>query len=183
MQNILTDKKGQVVGNSVGAILTLVIGIGISIFVLIFAGALGGQTFELVEDDITLTGSVTNESITLNNATAVSLANNMVRSLTITNSTANIELGNFTIDWSAGTILLTGDHNLNGTPANASYQHGNLTIENAIRGSIISGFDALETSGNYLPIIVLAVVIAIVLAMVMGFGSMGGLSMGGRGAL
>jgi len=56
----------------------------------------------------------------------------------------------------------------------------NQTVEDSIKNGIISGFEALENTGNYLPIIVLAVVISLVLFLVLGMtGSVGG---GGRGS-
>ena len=51
-------------------------------------------------------------------------------------------------------------------------------IADHIRRSITSGFTALETAGNYLPIIVLAVIIFIVLGLVVGMGG-GARSYGG----
>jgi len=107
----LYKKKGQAQG-AVGAIITLIVGVGVSVLVLIFVGALGGQTYNLVEDDI----NAINDS----------------------------------------------------------------TIKTNVENSIKSGFEALEQTGDYIPIIVLAVVISIVLFLVlsmMSFGSMGG----GRG--
>ncbi|MFW6122378.1 MAG: hypothetical protein ACOC80_15965 [Petrotogales bacterium] len=44
-------KKGQASG-AVGAIITLIVGVGVAVMVLIFIGALGGQTYNLVESDI-----------------------------------------------------------------------------------------------------------------------------------
>lgn len=99
-------KKGQV-ANNVGAIITLIVGVGVASLVLIFVGSLGGQTYNLVESDID----------------AISNAN----------------------------------------------------IKADVKDAIESGFEAVETSGDYLPIIVLAVVIFIVLGLVIGMG-------GGRAA-
>lgn len=107
------EKRGQL-GGAVGAVITLIVGVGVAVLVLIFVGTLGGQTYNLVEDDI---------------------------------------------------VAIT-----------------NQTIENSVRNSIVSGFAALEQTGNYLPIIVLAVVIALVLALVLSFGGVGG-GFGGRSAL
>lgn len=45
-------KKGQA-NLAVSAIITLIVGIGISVLVLVFVGSLGGRTYELVEADIT----------------------------------------------------------------------------------------------------------------------------------
>ena len=44
----------------------------------------------------------------------------------------------------------------------------NDTVRESVKNGIISGFDALEQTGSYLPIIVLAVVIALVLYLVLG---------------
>ena len=54
------------------------------------------------------------------------------------------------------------------------------TIKGHVKSGITSGFNALEQTGNYLPIIVLAVVISLVLTLVLGFTAFGG-GMGGRG--
>lgn len=53
------------------------------------------------------------------------------------------------------------------------------TIKGHIEASITSGFESLEQTTDYLPIIVLAVIISIVLALVLGFSNMGGYGRGG----
>ena len=103
------ELEGQL-GGAVGAIITLITGVGVAVLVLIFVGALGGQTYNLVEPDID----------------AIS----------------------------------------------------NGTVRDSVKDGIISGFSALEQTGDYLPIIVLAVVIALVLFLVLGFTNLNG---GGRG--
>ena len=50
------------------------------------------------------------------------------------------------------------------------------TIQASVKAGITSGFQALEQTGAYLPIIVLAIVITIVLALVLG---MAGVATGG----
>lgn len=105
------EVEGAVDG-AVGAVIMLIVGVGVSVLVLIFVGALGGQTYELVEDDI--------DAIT------------------------------------------------------------NTTVQAHVKNSIISGFAALEQTGNYLPIIVLAIVISLVMMLVLGFTAFGGA--GGRGS-
>jgi len=95
-------KKGNV-GGAVGAMITLIVGVGVSILVMVFVGALGGQTYNLVEEDID-----------------------------------NIS---------------------------------DATIKDNVKSGIKSSFEALEQTGDYLPIIVLAVVIALVLFLVLGFTS------------
>jgi hypothetical protein len=54
-------KKGQVV--AVNAIITLIIGFGVSTLILIFVGVLGGQTYQLTQAQI---GNITNTSIRTN---------------------------------------------------------------------------------------------------------------------
>ena len=53
------SKKGQI-GGAVGAVISLIVGVGVAVLVLIFVSALGGQTYDLVEPDI---DSITNTTI------------------------------------------------------------------------------------------------------------------------
>ena len=106
----LYSKKGQMQG-AVGAIVSLIVGVGVATMVIIFIGALGGQTYNLVEEDI---------------------------------------------------------DGINDTAIKAS-----------VNNAITSGFEALEQTGNYMPIIVLAVVISVVLALVLSFTAFGGGRQGG----
>lgn len=110
----LFEEKGQV-QEAVGAIITLIVGVGVAVLVLIFVGVLGGQTYELVEDDL---DAISND-----------------------------------------------------------------TIRSSIRNSIVSGFSALEQTGDFLPIIVLAVIIFLVLSLILGFTAFGGQAGGGGTAL
>ncbi len=107
-------KKSGFVQQSVNAIVQLIVGVGVAVMVLIFIGALGGQTYNLVEPDID-----------------------------------NIS---------------------------------DATIKASVKASITSGFAALEQTGAYLPIIVLAVVIALVLMLILGFTAFGQGGQGGRGS-
>lgn len=108
------NKKGQLSG-AVGAVIMLIVGVGVAVLVLIFVGTLGGQTYNLTEAQID-----------------------------------NIS---------------------------------DATIKGYVKSSITSGFSALEQTGNYLPIIVLAIVITLVLALVLSFTAFGGGRMGGGSAL
>ena len=108
----LYEKKGYV-NQAIGGIITLVVGVGVAVLVMIFVGTLGGQTYQLTESKIT---SITNANVSSN-------------------------------------VIL----------------------------AIQSGFTALKQTGDYLPIIVLAVIIALVLSMVLGFTQFGG--SGGGSAL
>ena len=104
------EKSGQM-GGAVGAVISLITGVGVAVLVLIFVGTLGGQTYQLVEPKI--------DAIT------------------------------------------------------------NTTIRDSVKQGVISGFDALKQTGDYLPIIVLAVIISLVLFLVLGLGGVA--SGGGRG--
>jgi CHASE3 domain sensor protein len=108
------EVQGQAQG-AVGAIITLVVGVAVATLILIFVGALGGQTYNLVEPDI---------------------------------------------------------NSIN-----------NTTIQNSVKNSMASGFTALEQTGDYMPIIVLAVIISVVLALVLGFTAFGGGNAGRGSAL
>jgi hypothetical protein len=112
MQEIY-KKKGAIQGE-LGAIIMLIVGVGVSALVLIFVGALGGSTYNLVEPKID--------------------------------------------------------------------EIGNESIKEYTKEGIVSAFQALSATGSYLPIIVLAIVIFIVLGLIftMVGGGMG-MGYGGRG--
>ena len=116
------NKEGFV--SSSGSVIQLVVGVGVAALVLIFIGTMAGQTYTLVEPDIT------------------KLAD------------ANVSLGGRGMDINIGTSVKSG---------------------------IVSSFKAIETTGKYLPLIVLAIVISIILSLVVNMGS--GADMGRGGAL
>ena len=182
----LYNKKGQM-GGAINAVVALIAGVGVSILVLIFVGTLGGQTYNIAETKINAiaNNAVVNELFTASNSTAVSLANTYVQegTLTIYNVTQLLGLGNFTIDYPAGTLLLTGNMDFNASALNASYTWGDTAIRTSIKSGITSSFTALEQTGDYLPIIVLAIVIALVLALVLGMTGLSGGRAGGGTAL
>lgn len=171
---------------AVDSILTLVVGIGVAVMVLILVGSLGGQSYNIIDDDLEtlMNQSVKNQTFTGNNLTAFSTGNTDIHanSLVIVNSskvTMDI-VGNFTVDYRAGTILLINDGQ-NGTVFNATYNHGNRSMVYSIQEGIMGGFNALETTGSYIPIIVIAVVIALILMIILG--GIGGAAMKGGGAM
>lgn len=53
------------------------------------------------------------------------------------------------------------------------------TIKTNVQNAVKSGFSALEQTGSYMPLIVLAVVIALVLSLVLGFTAFGNQGRGG----
>ena len=109
------EKEGFV-GNQIGMVIELIVGVGVAALVLIFVGTMGGQTYNMVDGDL--------------------------------------------CDLNTGGLGEQGC-----TDGIADYNIGS-----SVRSGITSGFEALETSGDYLPLIVLAVVISIVLALVLGMG-------------
>jgi flagellar biosynthesis protein FlhB len=112
METPLYEEEGQA---QVGGLVGMVVLVGVAILVLIFVGALGGQTYNLVEADL----NAINDS----------------------------------------------------------------DIQASVKGGIVSSFKALETTGDYMPIVVVALIIGIVLSVVLGFTAFSSGRMGGGGAL
>ena len=88
-----------------GAVITLIVGVGVATLLLIFVGVLGGQAWSMVEPDI---------------------------------------------------------NSINDT-----------TIQQYVKDTAVSGFKALKVTGQYMPMIVLAVVIGLVVSIIVGFTGMG----------
>jgi len=187
MEKPLYEASGQVQG-IVGGVVALIAGMGVATLVLIFVGVLGGQTYNLTEDDINSVGysTVSNENHTFLNDTAVALNNNPIDADTVTLAQGSTELtsSQFAVDETAGTITLQ-DATYNNTQLNATYDWLKYEdIQTSIKDGVKSGFQSIEQTGNYLPIIVLAIVITIVLSLVIGMTALtGGGGMGGRSAL
>lgn len=113
----LYSKKGQMANAAIGAIVALVVGVGVVSILIVFVGVLGGQVY------------------------------------TVSTNT----FGNFS----------------NTTMGNA--------VGTAVNTSFVQGFTTLQTTTSYVPLIVLAVIIFIVLTLVLGFTQVN--SNGGNGAL
>jgi hypothetical protein len=164
------EKKGQMKG-SVGQVITLIVGVGVSVLVLIFVGTLGGQTYDLVEDDldaISLTTVTFNQ--TVGNVTAVTVGHpNIVTTPVVTNGSDTLDYtGNLTFNLKTG--FVNSSDLWNGQEFNFTYTWRNESVPQAIKGGIMSSFNALEQTGSYLPVIVLAVIIALVLGLVFALG-------------
>jgi hypothetical protein len=178
-------EKGQM--DSVAGIIALIAGVGVAVLALIFMGVFGGQLYDLQEEDINLIAAneVDNESWTVDINQTHNLGHKFIQddSMTVYNNSNGVVLGltNFTIDYDAGTILgfVVSSGVVNNTAVLVTYTWGAKEIRESIQHGVISSFEALETSGDYLPIVVLAVVIAFVLAIVLGFTAMRGGSRGG----
>lgn len=169
------QKKGQA-GMASGQIVLLIVGVGVSVMVLIFVGTLGGQTYNLTQEDIDgISGTVVNETFTGDTTVPARLAHGAIDSstLVITNATGGqVAAADLSTVPSKGTVkVLTAT--LEDVKLNASYTYGTAAVETNVKASITSGFEALEQTGNYLPIIVLAVVISLVLVLVLSFTSLG----------
>lgn len=171
----MKNKKAQV--ENVGAIIALVSGIGVTLLVLIFISTFGGSLYDTVEDDIDNVGltGVNDAQFTSNNGSAVSIGNTNIVNNSVTQLQLEVANGSsvnnyFTVDFTAGTATLF-ENSLNNTAINATYSYrASNSIQNNIKTSITSGFEALEKTGNYTPLIVVAIVITLVLIIVMGMG-------------
>lgn len=181
------EAEGQ--AGNVGAIITMVVGIGVAVLVLIFVGTLGGSTFYLVEDDLATIGMdrAVTESITVVNGTFTALSKAPIDTgLVVRNASGVVGIGNFTVDTTAGHVSLNTTNagvinTINNSAVNVSYTYDNYTVQSSIRNGIASSFDGLEQTGNYLPVITLAIIITLVLGMILGLGMMKG--RGNSGAL
>jgi len=187
----------QATQDSVSSIIYLVVGMGVAVLVLILVGSMGGQTFQLVEDDITGIGytAVANEShnytsgdkAPYNTTHAYGIIPNtlFIYSTDGPNLGQAHDLSNFDINYWTGSINVSNTTNASGyMGVNIQYVWGNTSIENSVKGGITSSFEAVEQTGDYLPIIVLAVIITLVLSIVLGFtafGGGGGMAPGFRG--
>jgi hypothetical protein len=170
-------------------IIGLIVGVGVATLVLIFVGVLGGQVYNQAETDIdALSGTATNESLGTTNATGYLSATTdytpvVTSSATLRCGGTELLSGNYTV-YSYGTVVLdSSDTYCNATVAYMDYNWGDSTIEASVKGAITSGFESLETVGDYLPTVVLAVIIFVVLGLVTALqfvnAPMGG--MGGSG--
>jgi len=175
-------KKGQAAG-AVGSIITLVMGVAVATLLLIFTGTLGGSTYSLVEEDLNGIGnhSITNEVVYLTNNTPTKLLHTNVHdgTLYLFNTTEGTLLddGNYTFVEDTGLITYTpnGDLGNESVTYYANYSWGEYENQAIIKGGITSGFEASEQVGDYLPIVVLAIIVFLVLGLIVGFGgSMGG---------
>jgi len=165
------NKKAQV-SKATGTLIPLVVGVGVAVLVLIFMSSLGGQVWETVEDDVDTIGdqsaTVENRNLSLSSQIDPAI---ITGTLSISNTTSTVPLENFEIDYDAGTLHVNNtDAMYNNSLYNISYEYYNYTIRNSIRGATVNSFDALEQTANYMPLIVLAVVIGVVLLIVLGLG-------------
>jgi len=177
---------------SIGSMFNLIVGVGIAVLVLIFMGVFGGQTYNLIEEDLNSIGNnvIVGEGFLADNSTETSLDHSFIQegTLVIVNDSAGkpfeVSNTNFTIDYNAGRLQLNpSSPYLNATDMNANYTWGAKEVRTSVQDGIVSSFDALKQTGDYLPIVVLALIIAFVLVLVLGFTTLGGKQSGGNTAL
>lgn len=174
----------------IGTIITLITGVGIVAMVLILIVTLGGSTYNLIEEDIDGIGAASaSGTFTALNTSWVYLDNSLIQldTLTIVNATSVSTLANFSVNRTTGMVLLTsGDAVYNNTLMTYGYTYDTSTqsadVREGSQDGIVSAFRALSSTGNYLPIIVLSIIITIVIGMI--FSSLGGIDQtkfGGKG--
>jgi len=177
------NKKAQT-NNAVMSIIALVAGVGVAVLVLIFVATLGGTTYTLTEPKLVDTNTiVANDTVNLSSSVSRSIGNDYIHpgSVVILNGSDSVTVSTFTIDYDAGTA--TAPASFSDVILNWSYTHGDNRVNDRVRGGVMSSFEALENTGDYLPIIVIATVIALVMAVVLGMGAVSGKNNGKGGAL
>lgn len=172
----MTDKKGNV-----GSIVVLTISVTVMILILIFGTALSGQTYNLIEDDLDAIANhpVTGQSIIADNTTVRYLGHSETQEGTVRiyNTTHNVT-GNFTFTYDDGTFILKNNvlapAIVNGSTFSIDYTWGDVNVRNSAKNAMLSGFDATEQTGKYLPLYVLGIMIFLILGLVIGLTTLGG---------
>ncbi len=176
------------VSKSIGAVIGIVTAIGVSVLVIILFSSLTAKTYDTVEDDLDIIGYnyVTEEAFTADNLTARALAHGDIHlgTIRVANATKtdtvysanNVNGGNLTFVLNYGTVLLTPTiaNIWNGTTMYINYTWGRAEIGSSAKSAMYGGFLAQEQLGDYLPIIVLSVIMFLVLTIVLGFTGFGG---------
>ena len=167
---------------SIFSIILLIVGIGICSTILIFVSVLSGDVYQTTSPQInSLSTDFVNEtsgniSFTLVPYVYTASNNNIypgTETLKIWNKTAGygtLVLGtNYTVlSYPNGQFTITDIALRNNSYIylNISYTTGNPVIEGNITSAIINTFVAINYTGGYLPLIVLALVIIMILGMV-----------------
>jgi hypothetical protein len=162
---------------NIGAIISLIVGVGVAVLVIIFVSVLAGQTYQQVEPKLDTIGIASPGPTTAIRLTYDSQRTHL-KWFTIPEAYTN---GTITF-WANGTSLTQNkfalhadnhtvkcvDNTYNNTDVNPHYTYDNATVRNYIKEGAISAFQGLSQTGSYLPIIVLAVVIVLILGLIMG---------------
>lgn len=183
---MLTDGETH---HGLGVVLGLVATVGVGVLLLIMMSTFSGQTVRITEpivDNMLITKTGYNFTVTLSNVSTRSLGNLHVinGTLTLRNRTSSPgSLVNFTINYVNGSIKVAAGalkgYMFNGKAYNASYQWKNYSIKSQVQNTQLGGLDAQRQTGTFMPIIVLAAVFALIFAFIKAgdFGSGGGASL------
>lgn len=162
------------VNESVGAVIALVVGIALATMMILLTNSLGGQAFSVVEpslDDIGVTDETENATVLLNEGTTLSCTPVLSDGFSARNASASgtvISSGNYSLTTATGLFNLTNVQ-YNNSNIFFAYECGDATMRTQVYNSIREGFGAGEDTASYLPLIILAVVVALVLSVVLGF--------------
>jgi hypothetical protein len=178
MQSKTIYHKEGAMDMATGAVVPLIVGIGVSVMVIILVGALGGKTYNVVEPSINeIYGNQAMESFTASNASYTNLDFTQIVNSTfkVSNGSSSVAIAhtNYTLDPTTGSFILSPKSQYVDTLGGelyANYTYGDIDIKNSIDDAIGGGFQALSDLGDLLPLIVLAFVMGLVLFMVVGLG-------------
>jgi hypothetical protein len=165
---------------SIASIILLIIEVGICATILIFVSVLSGGVYQSTSSQInSLSTNFVNETI---NLSFVALPYTYTTSGNIYPGTESLRAWNATADY--GALVLNTNYTVLSYPLGQfsiidltkrnntyiylyiSYTTGNPVIEGNITSAIINTFTAINYTGGYLPLIVLALVIILILGMV-----------------
>lgn len=159
---------------AVFTVILLILGFAIAGLLYTFTSVLTGETYEIVEDDLDAISSYTsaNTSFVASNTTWVTIRP-LLRSGEVAlynTSTYTDNTTDFSVNYTTGKVLLTlevsSESTLHQTTMRAVYQYDDETIKNAVKGGILSNFEAQQEIGSYLPIVALAIIITIVISLI-----------------
>ena len=180
---MLKQKKGQ---TTMMSVIGLIVLLGIAIITMVFIGVMAGRTYQTSQTqllDIGETETATDETVTVLNATAVAASFN--RWITLINVSTNYsvligETGNYTYNLEDGTITLINNESYNNTDWNLTYTFHNQSIYGRLTSGLGSSFQAYEDTGSFMPLIVLALVVILILSLIFGMMTFQNLKTGGN---
>ena len=178
-------KEGQMVA-AVPVLIGLVVGVAIITVTQIVMGVLGAKTYQIVQSDLEQIGNnvVTGESVTPLTNVFTNFGHSFIQTGTLsvynTTSKAVVGLGNFSINYDAGTYQAVGA-NFNNTALSANYTWGAAEVRTSAQNAIVAGFQTQEDTAELTPIVVLSVIMGVVILSIFSYMNFAGGS-GGRGS-
>jgi len=156
------------------AVIVLIVGMAVAGLLYTFTTVLSGETYEIVEEDLDAISSYSSKNMTF---TASNTSWTLLRPLLKQGSvhlynrtTWTDNTSHFDINYTTGKVNLTleamSENTLHGTTMTAVFEYDDENIKNAVKGGIRSNFEAQQQIGDYLPLIVLAIVITIVIGVI-----------------